>query len=104
MNTLEIRKTIALMGVILILSITVQNLFVLFTPLPENPEMARAKADVYVKEAEARLEFQWLKTTLYAGIISLLSGGMLVFSSLWAATKILSKQGFPRKQITGHKL
>jgi len=103
MNPTEIRKTIALMGIILLIGISAQNIFVLLTPLPDDPDMARAQAGVYIKEAEARLEFQWLKTTLYAGIISLLSGSALVFVSLWAAMRFFAPHKPYRHQLTGHE-
>lgn len=92
MNTYrEMRKTIVLVGVITLIVLLMQNLFIMLGPVPDSPEIARAKASVLVKDAEARLQFEWLKQTVFVGIASLFSGVILVSFSLWTATRLLWK-------------
>lgn len=87
-NYRELRKTICLIGIFVVAVLFMQNMFVVLGPAPESPEMSRAKASVLVKEAEARLQFEWLKQTIFVGIAALVSGVILVSCSLWAATRI----------------
>lgn len=105
----EARKTIAVIGAFVILLYVTFGIFTLLTPLPEHPEIIRARAKILIQESETQQQFAWIRQVIYAGISILVAGVLIVSGSLWLLGRVLRSQGcvpspVPRHQLRGHQL
>lgn len=89
MSTKERIQLVAIIGLFIFLGMVANNIFVLLTPIPDSPEMARAKAEAFLKETEADLQHRWLWET-YAVAASVLGVILIVCGVIfWGAFLVL---------------
>jgi len=81
---------VALIGAFVLTGIIINHAFTLLTPLPDGPEMARAKAEALLMEAEANIQAQYLFRTFLVGLLLIISGIVVCFGSFWIALRILT--------------
>jgi len=67
------------------------QIFFILTPLPESPEMARAKADIAVERAKADIAQRSIYLTFGVGVAVIGAGILICFGSFWLAFFVIRK-------------
>ena len=89
MKTKERMKLVAIIAIFVLAGMTINHAFVLLSPLPDSPEVERAKAKVLIMQTEANLQNQHLYRTFMVGAVLVLSGIVMCFGSLLLALHIV---------------
>lgn len=85
----ERTNLVIIIAVFALVYLIINNAFVLLTPLPESPEMQRAKAEIAIKQAEADIQNQKIYQTYLVAIGVIVAGLLLCFGSLWLAFRVI---------------
>lgn len=89
MTSKERLHLILVIGIIVLGGLTINHTFTLLTPLPDSPEMDRAKAEAMLMQTEARLQDHHLYRTFLVGTGVVLAGIAVCFSSLLLALQLI---------------
>ena len=109
----EKTKLVLIVGVIVLAGMVINNSFILLTPVPESPVMARASAAIALQQAAADIQNQHIYTTYLVAIGVIIAGLFLCFGALWLALKTIQAVGRglipqalpePRQQINPYAL
>lgn len=84
-------KMMLVIALFILTGAVVNQVFFVLTPLPESPEMARARAEIAVERAKADLTQRSIYLTFGVGVAVIGAGILICFGSFWLALVVIRK-------------